>query len=56
MIVKSGPKYVLQDESTGTSYDIDHQDEISKHVGKRVRVNGTLDPLGKTISIQPATR
>ena len=56
MIVKSGDKYVLQDESTGKTYDIDHQDEVAKHVGRRVRVNGTLDPSGKMIQIQPASR
>ncbi len=56
MIVKSGDKYVLQDEATGTAYDIDHQDEVAQHVGKRVRVNGTLDPSGKMIHVQPAGR
>jgi hypothetical protein len=54
--VKSGDKYVLQDESTGKTYDIDHQDEVAKHVGRRVRVNGTLDPSGNMIHIQPANR
>ena len=49
--MKSGDKYVLQDETSGTTYDIDHQDEVAKHVGKRVRVNGTLDPSGKMIHI-----
>src|SRR6266545_3949433 len=52
VIVKSGDKYVLQDASTGTTYDIDHQDLVSQHVGRKVRVNGTLDPAGKTIHLQ----
>lgn len=56
MIVKSGDKYVLQDSSTGTTYDIDHQDLVSQHVGQRVRVSGTLDPDGKTIHLQPSGR
>ncbi len=56
VIVKSGDKYVLQDASTGTNYDIDHQDLVSQHVGRKVRVNGTLDPDGKTIHLQPSGR
>jgi uncharacterized protein YdeI (BOF family) len=50
-IVKSGDKYVLQDTSSGKTYDIDHQDLIGQHVGRRVRVTGTLDPDGKTIHL-----
>jgi uncharacterized protein YdeI (BOF family) len=50
-IVKSGDKYVLQDTATGKTYDIDHQDVVGQHVGRKVRVTGTLDPDGKTIHI-----
>jgi uncharacterized protein YdeI (BOF family) len=50
-IVKSGDKYVLQDAS-GTSYDIDRQDLVKPHEGKKVRINGTLDPDGKTIHVK----
>jgi len=50
-IVKSGDKYVLQDTATGKTYDIDHQDIVGQHVGRKVRVTGTLDPDGKTIHI-----
>jgi hypothetical protein len=50
-VVKSGDKYVLQDES-GTNYDTDHQDEMAKFEGKRVKVHGTLDASGKMIHIQ----
>ena len=56
MILKSGDKYVLQDSATGTTYDIDHQDEVSKHVGRKVQVTGTLDPNGKMIHLQPSER
>jgi hypothetical protein len=49
--MKQGNKFVLQDAS-GTTYDIDHQDEVSKFEGKRVRVHGTLDPSGKMIHLQ----
>lgn len=51
-IVKSGDKYVLQDSGSGTTYDIDHQDQVKKFEGKRVRVKGTLDPNGKMIHVQ----
>ena len=50
-IVKSGDKYVLQDTESGKTYDIDHQDIVGQHVGRKVRVTGTLDPDGKTIHI-----
>ncbi len=51
-VVKQGDKYVLQDAASGTSYDIDHQDEVKKFEGKKVRVHGTLDASGKMIHVQ----
>jgi len=51
-VVKQGDKYVLQDAATGTTYDIDHQDEVKKFDGKKVRVHGTLDASGKMIHVQ----
>ncbi len=50
-VVKQGDKYVLQDDS-GKTYDIDHQDEVKKFEGKRVRVQGTLDDSGKKILVK----
>ena len=50
-IVKSGDKWMLQ-ETGGTSYDIDRQDLAKKYEGKQVRINGTLDPDGKTIHVK----
>ena len=50
-VVKSGDKYVLKDD-TGHTYDIDHQDEVKKFEGKRVRVQGTLDPTGNKIMVK----
>ncbi len=44
-VVKSGDKYVLKDDS-GQTYDIDHQDEVRKFEGKRIRVHGSLDDKG----------
>jgi uncharacterized protein YdeI (BOF family) len=51
-IVKQGDKYVFQDTASGSTYDIDHQDEVKKFDGKKVRVHGTMDPDGKTIHVQ----
>lgn len=50
-VVKSGDKYVLKDDS-GKTYDIDHQDEVKKFEGKRVRVQGTLDPSTNKIMVK----
>ena len=50
-VVKQGDKYVLKDDS-GKTYDIDHQDEVKKFDGKRVRVQGTLDPSTNTIMVK----
>jgi 4-amino-4-deoxy-L-arabinose transferase-like glycosyltransferase len=51
-IVKSGDKYMLQDEASGKTYDIDHQAEVQKFDGKRVKVKGTVDASGKMIHLQ----
>ncbi|MCU1299775.1 MAG: hypothetical protein JWQ87_59 [Candidatus Sulfotelmatobacter sp.] len=51
-IVKSGDKYMFQDADTGTTYDIDHQDQVQKFEGKKVKVHGTLDAGTKTIHVQ----
>ena len=50
-IAKNGDKYVLQDTS-GKTYDVDHQEALKQYEGKKVRIKGTLDPDGKTIHIK----
>ena len=50
-VTKQGDKYVLKDDS-GHTYDIDHQDEVKKFEGKRVRVQGTLDPSTNKIMVK----
>lgn len=47
-VVKQGNKYMLKDDS-GKMYDIDHQSDVAKFEGKRVRVQGTLDANGKIL-------
>jgi outer membrane biosynthesis protein TonB len=51
-IVKSGDKYMFQDSDSGNTYDIDHQDQVQKFEGKKVKVHGTLDASTKTIHVQ----
>jgi hypothetical protein len=50
-VEKQGNKYVLKDDS-GKTYDIDHQTDVAKFEGKRVRVQGTLDPSGTKILVK----
>jgi hypothetical protein len=51
-VVKQGNKYMFQDSASGQTYDIDHQEEVKKFEGKKVRVHGTLDENTKTIHVQ----
>jgi uncharacterized protein YdeI (BOF family) len=51
-VVKQGDKYMFQDAASGQMYDIDHQEQVKKFEGKKVRVHGTLDPSTKTIHVQ----
>jgi hypothetical protein len=50
-VEKSGDKYVLKTDS-GKTYDIDHQDDVKKFDGKRVRVQGKLDASGTMIQVK----
>lgn len=50
-VTKQGSKYVLKDDA-GKTYDIDHQDDVKKFDGKRVRVQGTLDSTGTMIMVK----
>jgi uncharacterized protein YdeI (BOF family) len=51
-IVKVGDRYMLRDETSTRTYDLDHQDAVQKYAGRQVRVHGTLDPNGKMIHLQ----
>ncbi len=50
-VQKSGDKYVLKTDS-GKTYDIDHQEDVKKFDGKRVRVQGKLDDSGTKIQVK----
>jgi uncharacterized protein YdeI (BOF family) len=51
-IVKAGDKYMFQDDASGNTYDIDHQNEVQKYEGKKVKVHGVLDANAKMIHLQ----
>jgi outer membrane biosynthesis protein TonB len=50
-VEKSGDKYVLKTDA-GKTYDIDHQDDVKKFEGKKVRVQGKLDETGTKIQVK----
>lgn len=50
-IVKSKDKYILQDKTSGVTYQLDNQDKAKEFVGRDVKVTGTLDPSTNTIQV-----
>ena len=50
-IVKSKDKYILQDETSGATYQLDNQDKAKEFAGRDVKVTGTLDPSTNTIQV-----
>jgi hypothetical protein len=51
-IAKSGEQFVLREDSTKLSYQLDDQQSAGKFAGKRVRVTGVLDASNNTIRVQ----
>ena len=49
-IVRDKSQYLLRDES-GKAWKVDDPDRVKSYEDKRVRINGRLDPDGKTIHI-----
>jgi hypothetical protein len=49
-IVKSGGKFVLQADH-GSTYDLDHQEDVSSFEGKKVSLQGRLEPKTKLIHL-----
>ena len=50
-IVKSGGKFVLQADH-GNTYDLDHQEDVRSFEGKRVSLQGRLEPKSKLIHLE----
>ena len=50
-IVKSGGKFVLQADH-GSTYDLDHQEDVSSFEGKKVSLQGWLEPKTKLIHLE----
>jgi hypothetical protein len=51
-IAKYGPKFVLEDSSVRTAYQLDDQQKAEKYQGKNVRVIGTLDAENNMIHVR----
>jgi len=51
-IKKSGDQFVLSDDSSKSSYELDDQLTASKFDGKKVKVIGTLDAANNMIHVQ----
>jgi len=50
-IVKSGGKFVLQADH-GSTYDLDHQEDVRSFEGKKVSLQGRLEPKTKLIHLE----
>jgi len=51
-ITKTGDQFVLTDDGTKASYQLDDQKSASKFDGMKVKVIGTLDASNNTIRVQ----
>jgi uncharacterized protein YdeI (BOF family) len=51
-IAKDGDQYVLRDDSTKSSFQLDDQETAGKFANKRVRVMGVLDARNETIRVK----
>jgi hypothetical protein len=52
--IKGGAKYVLADPDARKTYTIKNQEDVAKYAGKRVQIEGKLDPDG-TIDVHKIT-
>jgi hypothetical protein len=50
-IAKSGEQFILTDDSSKSSYQLDDQEAAGKFAGKRVKVTGVLDASNNTIRV-----
>jgi hypothetical protein len=50
-IMKAGSKLVLQDSTSGTSYQLDDQEKAKPYQNKQVKVTGTLDASSGVIHV-----
>jgi Protein of unknown function (DUF5818) len=48
-ITKSGGKFVLKDNATQVSYQLDNQDKAGQYEGKNVKVMATMDQNTNTL-------
>ena len=53
-VVQVGGRYLFHDALLGAFYDLDPQSAGHELEGMTVRLNGALDPSGKTIHLEPS--
>jgi hypothetical protein len=51
-IAKHGDQFILRDETSKSSYQLDDQQTAEKFAGKKVRVTGILDATNETIRVK----
>jgi uncharacterized protein YdeI (BOF family) len=51
-ITKDGEQFVLRDDTTKSSFQLDDQETAGKFANKRVRVMGVLDARNETIRVK----
>ena len=54
-ITKSDHKFVLKDNTTQASYQLDDQDKAKQYEGKSVKVTATMDPNTNTLHVVDIT-
>ncbi len=51
-IVRQGQSLMLKDEYGTLTYKLDDQSKAQNYVGKRVKINGTLDSSARVLHVQ----
>jgi hypothetical protein len=52
IVSMNGDRLILRDDDNGTWYHLDNQQAASSYLGKKVRVNGEIDPATDVIHVQ----
>src|SRR5579864_6684319 len=52
MIVKQGKNFMLKDSYGALAYKLDDQSRAKDYVGKRVKINATLDSATRVLHVQ----
>jgi Protein of unknown function (DUF5818) len=52
MVVRQGQTLMLKDNYGVLTYKLDDQNKAQEYVGKRVKINGTLDSANRVLHVQ----